>query len=567
MESGHEEQREDEMLGDDTGSTQSWAVAIKWFEACGSHKRCKRPENYELNYLPRRVIDVGSEADSQLRLFVPSAPRKGEKYVTLSHCWGKENVSQLLSSNFSALLEEIPFESLSRTFQHAVIITRRLGVRYLWIDSLCIIQDSPNDWETQSSFMSRIYWSSFCNISATAAENGSQGLFFPHDVDALTPRYISLNIGQTSLTYRIYDDTIWDNGVINAPLNKRAWVCQERLLSPRNLHFGSNQLFWECGELSACEQFPQGDHQEDFHSALSTKQEFAVAIPDTKKEGSLLHILEMWNDIIILYTQGLLTFSTDKLVAISGVASIMSLTIGVRYLAGLWDTHLTKQLVWIVRGMGQSSSVYIAPSWSWASIDGPVWYLFAAGPEDDSDSQHIDVKEQETDLIEIIEATIKAATDNPFSQVASGHLTVRGKLVAGRLDHDPEDRGLMHLLTGDYGTSTDVGVIWDHRRHVEIVKRSENWHLLPILHYYLPGALEDSNALVRGIVLKPTGEVSGEFSGEYRRCGRFQFYVGETDCHRILDRAHAAFNNSGEGEKLDFTDDGNGCRDYTIVLI
>lgn len=180
----------------------------------------------------------------------------GESYVTLSHCWGGVNPSQLDSSNLESLLHDIPLESLPTTFQHAVTITRLLGVRYLWIDSLCIIQDSIDDWRVQSAFMNVIYWCGFCNISATAARNGFEGLFFQRDPNASKKPLVSIDVAQSHGLYKVFEDTIWEDQVINSPLNKRSWVCQERILSRRNLHFGSKQLFWECSELSACEQLP-----------------------------------------------------------------------------------------------------------------------------------------------------------------------------------------------------------------------------------------------------------------------------------------------------------------------
>jgi hypothetical protein len=152
-------------------------------DICKAHDACQNPFNVSPKrpFLPSRLIDVGSGRESKLRLCTRAELRLlplGDRR-TLSHCWGKTNASRLTSSNLDSLINDIPFQFLSTTFQHAVIITRRLGVQYLWIDSLCIIQDSTVDWQHESAVMGQIYWYSFLNISATAARDGTEGLFFP----------------------------------------------------------------------------------------------------------------------------------------------------------------------------------------------------------------------------------------------------------------------------------------------------------------------------------------------------------------------------------------------------
>jgi hypothetical protein len=103
------------------------------------------------------------------------------EYLTLSHCWGKDQIFRLLETNIDQLRKAIPTNRLPQTFQQAIALTKRMGHRYIWIDSLCIIQDSEDDWHYESSRMGDVYKNSFCNISATAAEDGRMGLFFERD--------------------------------------------------------------------------------------------------------------------------------------------------------------------------------------------------------------------------------------------------------------------------------------------------------------------------------------------------------------------------------------------------
>jgi hypothetical protein len=332
-------------------------------------------------------------------------------------------------------------------------------------------------------------------------------------------------------------------------------------------------MFWECGKLSACEQFPTGDHRGIFYKGASIKQKFAmISSPShSKTPTSVSSTLNIWDEIATRYTQGFLTYPTDKLVAIGGVAAVIASSLKCQYLAGLWRSELTKQLLWSVIGTGQLSSLYIAPTWSWASIAGPAANIFAARSatafhsyaDDNSDLQHMNVRGKITDLIEVVDTKEETIADDPFGQVKDGLLKVKGKLVIGRLNHDPEDYYNMHILIGENETESDIciRVTWDHRSCIETLDKNQNWHLLPILHYLSP---RGSRIIVQGIVLKHTGQIGGE----YRRCGHFLFHEDkESHYQRTMEQARIAFNESGEGDKLEFTDDGNGGRDYTIVII
>ena len=151
----------------------------------------------------------------------------------------------------------IRIDDLPRTFQDAVTITRRLDVKYLWIDSLCIIQENEEDWTKESSMMGHVYQNGLCNIAATGAPDGTGGCFMERDpvlarkcrvrVDKLLSKF-KLKPG----LYDLVPKNLWENGLSNAPLNRRAWVAQERILAPRILHFSKNQLFWECNGLVSC---------------------------------------------------------------------------------------------------------------------------------------------------------------------------------------------------------------------------------------------------------------------------------------------------------------------------
>jgi hypothetical protein len=203
--------------------------------------------------MPTRVLDVGTASNPRLRLQVNDKSSPISPYVTLSHCWGKIQIKRLTKINISQLAECIDVNELTKTFQEAIIIARRLGVKFLWIDSLCIIQDSIKDWDKESSAMGDVYKNALCNIAATAAPNGHTGCFLERN--PLLARTCRLRIeGLPGLAPKsqVYDLTrvdFWKQAISAAPLIQRAWFLQERILAPRVIHFGKNQLLWECHEL------------------------------------------------------------------------------------------------------------------------------------------------------------------------------------------------------------------------------------------------------------------------------------------------------------------------------
>jgi hypothetical protein len=166
----------------------------------------------------------------------------------LSHCWGTTPIFRLLTGNIETLQKSLPVEHLPQTFQDAILLTRRLGIEYIWIDSLCIIQDSITDWAKESVTMGDVYKHAYCNIAATGFPDGQKGLYVKRDPQLLQllefriPSGPRKNRDIPSGSYYCID-SVWENEVIDAPLNKRAWVFQERYLSPRILHFGARQLF------------------------------------------------------------------------------------------------------------------------------------------------------------------------------------------------------------------------------------------------------------------------------------------------------------------------------------
>jgi len=310
-------------------------------------------------------------------------------------------------------MNEIDVSSLPKTFQDAIIVSKKLNVRFLWIDSLCIIQET-DDWEREASLMGHIYANAMCNLSALGATPGNGGLFFPRNAEWARP--LKVEVACKNGLFELVHSGFWESSVNSMDLNLRGWVFQERLLAPRILHFGSEQVFWECQKLNACEAYPTG---------LRTKMQDRTRkrnFTDTR----LTHmpsrsLVRFWQELVEQYTSCNLTKDEDKLVAISGIAKTVQQKLEDDYLAGLWRHNLITDLLWEVHGgevCTRRPDRYRAPSWSWASIDGRISYWQPLTYQD---------------LITVLNAEVSLRSADLTGQVKDGTIRLRGKLCEERI--------------------------------------------------------------------------------------------------------------------------------------
>jgi hypothetical protein len=227
---------------------------------CDESHDCYKEYDYE-HEMPTRLLDV---ADPDNLKLVLSQDRTGQqsnkattqikRYIALSHCWGKTKPGEIPSyctttKNIGTREKGFRTADLPQTFQDAVEVAQGLGIQYLWIDSLCIIQGDGGDWDQESKRMEGVYTSAYCTLAATSAVNSNSG-FLKRNINSKCI-YAQDKSGQQ--VYVCTDIADFDNEVEGAELNKRAWVMQERLLSCRTIHFGANQTYWECGKGVYCE--------------------------------------------------------------------------------------------------------------------------------------------------------------------------------------------------------------------------------------------------------------------------------------------------------------------------
>ena len=412
------------------GAVEDVKVARSWIQNClENHEKCgasnaDRPERAlkDNNHLPARVIDVGPSDGSEAPYLYINHGNLGQ-FVTLSHCWGNAVTVQTTKATLAIHMKQISMLELTKTFQDAIIITRNLGFRYLWIDSLCIIQDDSKDWEVQSALMASIYGSSIVTISAASSPNSKVGFIHPR------PSYPSV-----SLTYTLCDGSVatvqlrrrlkaFKETVTSGPLYQRAWTFQERLLSRRILHYAEGQLHWECQEtcLSEDGRSVPGDYKLKSNSRLS----YIAASPLNNLESRSLYL--DWYRTVEAYTKGDLTRASDKLPALSGLANVFSGRTGDRYLAGLWESDLKVGLLWCAARSDaprlRRPLNYRAPSWSWAALDGHINF-----PTSDFYPNRLYSIPRVDFALRDLEVVVQLSGSDPYGMVASGTISATGRL-------------------------------------------------------------------------------------------------------------------------------------------
>ena len=344
---------------------------------------------------------------------VTTKPSHQTPYTTLSHRWGKFEYVRLTKNNSDSLHQSIAWDAIPQTFRDAIWLTRQLGVDYIWIDSLCIVQNDAEDWSRESVKMQTVYGNSYLNIAASSGTDSRSPLFNLSPVPQQYPAYPvpgSQPIFIRQQPYRTHED--FGSNYVPAkhrwPLLDRGWVLQERLLSPRVVYFDTEELKWECMKTADCQCGA-------ILSISNFKANYSGSV--FRNERPLPFA---WMRIAEMYSRLSLTFSKDRIVALSGIAKQASQRGRAgRYLAGVWEQDLAHQLCWEVYSNHKKPAEYVAPSWSWLSIVGGI-----ENPNRMDYSKHSDID------VEITESAITTAdgTDQ-MGPVVSGYLKFNGRCV------------------------------------------------------------------------------------------------------------------------------------------
>lgn len=234
----------------DPGSTPHFSIMKQWLSVCQkTHNHDQStPRPLSLYDLPTRVIDCSPSGANSLRL-TDSIVMVSQDYTAFSHCWG-QSLMFTTNNTINDLRIGIDFATLPPSFQDAVTVTRGLGIRYLWIDSLCIIQDNKEDWDHEATRMQHVFSNATCVIAASSASSSSQGFL---QVKRPPRPSVTVRSPKGELLYICKSIDNFHRDVEEAVLNKRGWVLQERALARRSIHFTSTQLYMECGKGVHCE--------------------------------------------------------------------------------------------------------------------------------------------------------------------------------------------------------------------------------------------------------------------------------------------------------------------------
>ncbi|KAB2103048.1 hypothetical protein AG0111_0g8843 [Alternaria gaisen] len=325
---------------------------------------------------------------------------------------------QTTTQNLEQYTVDLPWEELPKTFQDAIQFTYALGFRYLWIDSLCIIQNSIADWRHEGSKMSQIYTNASITLSATWATNPHQGCF-------VTPKaqYVSRTKTFATSDHETYEIHCHEKlPELEAPLHERGWVFQERMLSRRIVHFMEEELWWECRASFVCE-CEEAHHKNDI---------FGVDMNQAAKMSEFHSVGETrdkWERIVETYMTKSLTYPSDIFPGLQGLAKLVPSSMG-RYLAGHWMKTLPHSLCWFVKKPAEKQlEEWRAPSWSWAAAQGPVNW-FHRGRDD-----------RITAYVTVLRATTSPKGDDPMGQISDGAVLLRGKCLFGQIQGVPASYG------------------------------------------------------------------------------------------------------------------------------
>jgi hypothetical protein len=462
-----------EAIDQHSQSTRCLSKAASWYnECCSNHAYCSYIDESK-TILPKRVLDLGPADGSRQPRVVHSNGRRGI-WAALSYCWGSSSPLVLNQATAIQLAAGLPLQQFPVTIRDAIIITRAVGLRYLWVDSLCIFQDSAEDWGEESSKMHRVYRDASLTIMAAWGDSVNDGVFSRREPDlpdlpitwtASPPGHSEVQEFSSLLRPRL------GLGMAKSmPLWSRGWALQEEILSRRILEYTVHHMIWTCLECCVDEgartagtvsggfknyvhqsgqresSTPHSGNHRRFRSLVrsilrrrnTTPNLSSISTPGLDSLDEV-KFHDLWDDLVCSYTLRLLTRNSDVLPALSGLASAFALTSKFQYYAGLWEKSLLRGLLWhrevltpnhvnaedsfiSAKLVLKKAGVYYAPSWSWASILGGMvkW--------------HIDHREFEASLYHaksranILSVQMETKGGSPHAGVTSGSITLEAPL-------------------------------------------------------------------------------------------------------------------------------------------
>ena len=504
-----------------------WALQRYW-DCTEKHSSCNDSAGDPL--LPTRVLDLGLSASGSdlLSADLKLHEKIGNEYapyICLSHCWGSPTGPQPMTTTKKTLhgrKERICFTSLPKTFQDAVVFARKMHFRYLWIDSLCILQDDSRDWRVESARMQKIYSDASITIAATVATNSHEGFLKVATSSHLGYKSSIHTDEKSGVAQNLhFRQKIDHSGLFVAkngqhyPLLQRGWVLQERYLSSRTLYFTDSELVWQCNDDLSCQCQNLAPCRLYWNSSWTRRGLIG---------GSSQAISNRWRSLVHEFTFLNLSKQRDRLPALEGLANLF-LPRKMQYLAGIWSDSICSDLLWEVEGyIYPRPKTWRAPTWSWASIDGVIQY-------DPDVTKYILA-------CSIMDTDCKYVQSDSLGEVSTGFIRVHGAVLKAEYHFRKTDRTHLigiesedgetdpqHYFSPDYKADFSRG--WSEVAELKTLKRD-----LPVYCLHFANEETGSNSS-KALVLSPLGDDTFERIGIHMFHREF-FDLGQTRTIKIV---------------------------------
>lgn len=414
---------------------RSVSIIREWLQQCTTeHTMCHSASDFS----PRRTLCLQKNGTAYVSDH--GDDRTVVRYACLSHRWSEQTkAASIMAKTMAMYTNPFNIQQLPQLFQDAIAVTLALGIEHIWIDCLCIIQDDPEDWEKEASAMASIYENATFTIAATSCNGCEDTLFQQRPLPASTQ--ITTWKGDP-VTLRPQIPHPWtirkDQGYVrnldstqegdDFPLLSRGWVFQEHLLSRRYIHFGKNELLFECGECVWCE----------CQSRLAYNRHSLSLYPPSQRHQD-------WPEIVQTYQDHKFTYPTDRLPALAGVAKRYHRLLGGSYISGHWFERMNETLGWYCMDMDdvgktERQKTGGLPTWSWMSTGRNVAWI-GSGTGD----------------IEFL-AFSQDQRGDPYMTAESATITLRGPLVKATVHHGSDWRALADDRHEEWPASLTFGV-------------------------------------------------------------------------------------------------------------
>ncbi|KAK4072777.1 uncharacterized protein Triagg1_5822 [Trichoderma aggressivum f. europaeum] len=525
-------------------------------------------------YRPTRLIHVGGKRESSLIHLVESnthadMAEEPQPYLALSYCWGGKAPSLTTTrSNYSHLKTSISYDAMSKTYQDTVRIARALGVKYIWIDALCIVQDDVGDWEKESQVMAEIFRNSLVTLIPLRTTSSDDGFLERNPSIKIPYHSAEWNLSGSfflrhmpfpyqNAEYALRSDLNYLSAPLSLEINgsawrTRGWTFQEDMFAMRKLYIGHLMMHWD--SLKPVDIIRTEDRIVDNELDRMDKAESSIIHSSTPWRGDRDY--QGWYEPMLEYSNKKFTYETDRLAAVSSYAKLIANKSGDVYLAGLWKENLQRGLLWKIHRRSRWTfrrlkwflkhpPQYIAPSWSWARARSRLLW-------DNTNYMNLECS--------ILEAKTKPHGGDIYGRVSRGRLLLRGKacgIPSGKLQKLPlespfHDEQCEWLAIEDEQYVAQCALDWrETSEEGKQLSEASGEYIQKLVMFFVssghtesPGAFsrrpnewEDKEGdppleVMHGLLLYPTGKKEDE----YWRVGLFHSPTDEKGGRQYFDR-------------------------------